>query len=131
MKRHSKIILIVAIAALAVSALVIFDRRPMTVSTVVEQAFGYRLKDEPTVVAREWEKPLAIQGVAYHEETTLRLSEGDYRALIAKLSADRGFEKKEFASNQYYERFVVGKEIVSWQPRDASTHEFWYSYTQY
>lgn len=131
MTRRSKIPLIVAIVGLAVAALVILERRPMAVSTVVEQAFGYRLKEEPTVIARKWEKPLAIQGVVYHEETTLRLSEGDYHALIAQLSADQSFEKKEFASKAYYERFVIGKEIVTWWSHDASTYEFSFSYTQY
>lgn len=131
MKRASKILSVVAVACAAIAALVALDRRPMAISDVVEQAFHYRLKEAPTVVAREWKKPLAIQGVAYFEETTLRLSEADYRGLIAQLSGDRSFQKKETASGPFYDRFVLGKEIVSYQPRDASTHEFWYSYTQY
>lgn len=124
MKRASKTLSVIAVASAAIAALVAFDRRPMAVSDVVEQAFHYRLKEEPTVVARECKKPLAIQGVAYFEETTLRLSEADYRGLIAQLSTDRSFQEKESASGPVYDRFVIGKEIVSWQPRNASNHEF-------
>jgi len=131
MKCGSKILAVVAVACAAIAALVAFDRRPMAISDVVEQAFHYRLKDEPTVVAREWEKPLAIQGVAYFEETTLRLSEADYRGLVAHLSRDRSFQKKESASGPYFDRLIVGKEILSWRTRDDSARELWYSYTQY
>ena len=129
MKRSTKILAVCSVALAAVTAVVVVDRRPMKVSDVIERAFGYRVKDQPTVVSRKWEKPFGVHGVAYYEDTVLRLSESDYRELSARLVADRNFEKKKFGGHVLYERFVVGRQIVSWEP--TSSPELRFTYTEY
>jgi hypothetical protein len=128
MRRSTKIVAVCTGALAAITALLVLDRRPMEVSDVIEHAFGYRVMDEPAVVSRKWQKPFGIQGVAYYEDTILRLSESDYRELSTRLVADRSFEKK-FGTHEFYERIVVGRHIVSWQP--TSSPELRFTYTEY
>ncbi len=130
MKRSTRVLTTCAVAVAAIAAVVAFlELRPIALATVVDRAFGYQMKEDPVVVVREWKKPFGVQGVAYHEETTLRLSESDYRDLLARLMADRSFKKKSSGSGERYERFVVGREFVSWAAGPAP--EFRFSYTEY
>ena len=130
MKASRKVFAAFAIGAAVIIGMFVVERSPRRISGVVEGAFGYRLKEKAEIVSRKYEVPFSVHGVSYSEDTTLRLSPTDYRGLLDHLTADHRYEKKKFGTNEFYERFVVGKELISWQAHDA-THEFWFSYTEY
>jgi hypothetical protein len=60
----------------------------------------------------------------------VRLSAVDYRDLLTHLAGDHSFEKKKVGSNEFNERFVVGRELIDWQSRDAE-REVSYSFREY
>jgi hypothetical protein len=130
MKASRKVFAAFAIGAAVIIGMFVVERSPRRISGVVEGAFGYRLKEKAEIVSRKYEVPFSVHGVSYSEDTTLRLSPTDYRGLLDHLTADHRYEKEKFGTNEFYERFVVGKELISWQAHDV-THEFWFSYTEY
>jgi hypothetical protein len=124
---------IIGFAILTVGAVAYSLRSgPPPAAEIIDRCFGYRLKDEPQIVARKSHVPLAIHGPGYEEHTTVRLSPPDYRELVGRLLADPSFEKKEKfrGTGFYHDRFIIGQEVLSWWTED-STREFSFSYIEY
>jgi hypothetical protein len=131
MNRRSKAILFAfAFGIVAFAVLFAIDQAPRNIEKTISQLFGYEFQDAYEVIRRDHEAPLSIQGVAYWEEVTLRLSNADYQRLSSILIADTSFEEKEIGGKMFRERFIVGDELTSWC-LDPLSREFSYSYFDY
>ena len=131
-KRYIALSLGTLLLAIAVVALCLIDAGPRSLEDTLEHAFGYKLRDDAQILRRENEhiSPLAIQGIVYSETTELKLSGRDFSALANKLKDDPRFTRKEFNGNRFFESFIFGKQLVTYQLNETNS-VLWYQYREW